>query len=159
MLRRIAGFRVSRNTRGMEILLNPSRHSDAKIIDLCRAIAAIVHGEVELLALSARYWLLIRYGDSGVIDHDLREAAGHEGGKALLPWYERDHEVLGIGETPSDAARNIIAGGRGARLRAHQVCGVDHRKHLVFRNLDSRRILWPEDLAPSRNGQTGTAPH
>ena len=119
------------------------------MVDLCRAVGQIVHREWQFLALTAQFWLLICYERSDVGDHPLREAGGNPDGKSLLPWYERKHEILGIGSSPVAAAANILRGGRGARLRAQQVIGEDLRKHLVFRDLDSHGILWPDQLSPS----------
>jgi hypothetical protein len=85
------------------------------------------------------------YFDSGIVDHALREAGGGEGGKAALRWYERNHEVVGIGATPQDAARAVLTGGRGARLKGMQIAGIeDRRMHLVFKSLDTGRVVWPD---------------
>lgn len=93
-------------------------------------------------------WALVIYFDSGVVDHPLRQDGGHEAGKAMLPWYLRRHEIVGIGNSPQNAARAVLAGEKGARLRAEQIAGVgDRRRHLVFRSLDTREIVWPDSLA------------
>ena len=121
-------------------------------IDLCDRISAIVHGPWEFRGLKRDFWLLIRYYRSGVIDHPLGETAGHEGGKGLLPWYDRDHEVIGIGIDPTDAASAILRGGRGARLRGIRRAGEDLQMHLLFKDLDSGRVFYPDDALRLRGG-------
>ena len=133
---------------GIQILISPERDRDQRSVDLLRRISATVHTPWELIALARDYWLLVSYrrtvGD--VVDHPLREQGGRSDGNSLLPWYQRDHEVLGIGRTPADAAASILKTGQSARLQARQVIGEDHRKHIVFKDLDSNRVFWPDQL-------------
>jgi hypothetical protein len=119
---------------------------DLGLADLCRKLTKKLSHPWELKQLPFGF-LLVIYFDSGVGDHPLRDAGGNEGGKCTLNWYERNHEVLGIGKTPQDASRAVLLDGKGARLRAMQIAGIeDRRMHLVFRNLDTKEIVWPDRL-------------
>ena len=134
----------------IQIILNPMRQSDAAINDLAAELSRVIRGEWKLLALSARYWLLIRFPrHDDVTDHPLRSAGGNQDGKGRTLWFERDHEILGIGATPSEAARSVLTGIGVLRLQARQVFDVEHRKHLLFRDLNSGRDLWPDQLVPT----------
>jgi hypothetical protein len=132
----------------LQIILNPRKDDDHKLVDLCRKISNTVHRRWEILALSKGFWMLIAYHHSvrDVVDHPLRQQGGREDGKSLLPWYERDHEILGIGKSPADCADLLLRRGKSARLRARQVFGEDRQKHLVFKDLDTGVILWPDQL-------------
>jgi hypothetical protein len=77
----------------------------------------------------------------------LGEAGGHEAGKAQLAWYERNHEVLGFGHSPSEACASILRRGKSARLRAIRRADADSgRMRLLFRDLDSNRVYFPDQL-------------
>jgi hypothetical protein len=132
----------------IQIMLDPTRDSDLRSVDLLRRISATVHTPWELIALAQNYWLLVSYrrkvGD--VVDHPLGEQGGRSDGKSLLPWHQRDHEILGIGRTPADAAALLLRSGKSARLQARQIVDEFHRKHIVFKDLDTNRVLWPDQL-------------
>ena len=134
------------------VFLRKTDPREAGAVDLCDRVSALLHGEWEFRGLTAHFWLLIRYYRSGIIDHPLRETAGHEGGKGLLPWYDREHEVVGIGRDPSDAASGILRGGKGARLRGIRRAGEDLQMHLLFKDLDSDRVFWPDEAMRLRGG-------
>jgi hypothetical protein len=117
------------------------------LADLCRELSRrITRGTWELKQFPFGF-LLVVYFDTGIGDHQLRELGGREDGKCALKWYERNHEVVGIGKDPRTAARPVLSDGRGLRLRALQVAVVeDRRMHLVFKNLDTGAIVWPDEL-------------
>lgn len=133
----------------IQIMLSPMHDRDRRMVDLCRKISRTVTREWEFIALNSRCWLLVAYhravGD--VVDHPLRQQGGHEGGKAILPWHQREHEVLGIGHSPPDAARMVLQRGKSLRLRAKQIFDQYRNKHLVFTDLDTGQILWPDQIA------------
>jgi hypothetical protein len=135
---------------GIQILLDPHRDKDVRAVDLCRRISATVRMPWELIALAKNYWLLVSYRRSvgDVVDHPLGSQGGRSDGKSLLPWYQRDHEILGIGRTAADAADSILRSGRSCRLQARQIVDEFHRKHIVFRDLDSGITLWPDEIRP-----------
>lgn len=134
---------------GLEILLNPRHARDERMIDLCRRVSSVVtRGEIEFIALAGDFWMLLCFFDSGLSDHPLREQGGGQDGKGILPWYQRNHEVLGLGRSPADAAALILQRSRSVRLKARQITGGDNRKHIVFVDLDTREILWPDQLGP-----------
>lgn len=117
------------------------------LADLCRELSRrITRGTWEIKQFPFGF-LLVVYFDSGIGDHQLGELGGRDDGKCALKWYERVHEVVGIGRDPQTAARPILTDGKGLRLKAMQVAGVeDRRMHLVFKNLDTGQIVWPDQL-------------
>lgn len=120
-----------------------SPQTDRGMVDLCRTLERKIRHPWELKQLPFG-WILVVYFDSGVGDHPLRQDGGREDGKCALVWYERKHEVVGIGATPAEAAQPVILDGKGLRLRAIQVVGLEDRKrHLVFKSLDTGQIIWP----------------
>ncbi len=120
---------------------------DRGLADLCRELSRrITRGTWELKQFPFGF-LLVVYFDSGIGNHQLGELGGREDGKCALKWYERDHEVVGLGKTPQAAARPIFLDGKGLRLKAMQVAGVDDRRmHLVFKQIDTGKILWADQL-------------
>ena len=118
-----------------------------KLADLCRELSRrITRGTWELKQFPFGF-LLVVYFDSGIGDHQLGELGGREDGKCALKWYERAHEIVGAGRDPETAARPVLMGGKGLRLRATQVAGVDDRRmHLVFKRIDTGEVVWPDSL-------------
>lgn len=117
--------------------------------DLLRGVsAALLEKPFELRALSGRFWLLIVFYDSGVVDHPLGvEGSGNPHGKATLAWYERDHEILGFGHTIGEACAGILRRGISARLRAIRRADAEtHQMRLLFKDLDSNRVFFPDQL-------------
>lgn len=117
--------------------------ADRKIVDLCAAIERQIKHPWELKQFPFG-WLLVVYFDSGVDDHPLREQGGNDSGKCLVPWYDRKHEVVGVGATPQAAARAVLSDGKGARLRAMQICFVgESKRRLAFKHLDTGLMYYP----------------
>lgn len=124
------------------LLLNAQK--DRGIVDTCRAVERLVVPRDFKFFQYPFGWILVVFFDSGVVDHPMRELAGHEGGKGELHWFERKHEVVGVGASPEMAARDIIGGGKGARLKGERVFFVgDSQPHLIFKHLDSKQIFTP----------------
>ena len=115
---------------------------------MLRAVSRAVLGrEFELRALSGQFWLLVLFYADGIVDHPLGEAGGHPGGKAQLAWYERNHEILGFGHSPSEACAGILRRGHSARLRAIRRADANsNRMRLLFKDLDSNRVYFPDQL-------------
>jgi hypothetical protein len=113
-------------------------------------VGQFLHRPWKFLALAPDLWLLVKFRDTGIVDHPLREAGGGPEGKAELKWYQRRHEVVGIGSSPAEAAHGILSGGKGARLRAKQVRSVeDRRLHLVFYSMDNGAPFVPTRNIPT----------
>jgi hypothetical protein len=114
------------------------------IVDLCSRVEKILPKPWKFILLGPEIVMLVKFYDAGITDHPLREAGGGADGKAELKWYERRHEVVGIGDSPVRAAYDILSGGKGARLVAMSVPSLqDGRKHLVFKSLDTGEIQHP----------------
>lgn len=129
---------------GVQILLNRTR--DLGTVELLETIGKKLRHEWQLIALDPHLWLLVAFRDSGIVDHPMGENAGGTEGKAKMLWHRRKHEVLGIGGSPAEAARDILRGGNGARLQAFQTMDGVKRLHLQFRNIDTREIVEPAGL-------------
>jgi hypothetical protein len=130
------------------IMLDSRNPRDTGMQDMCRHISATLGGrEWVLWALAADFWLLIQFLDSGIVDHPIGEGGGNSLGKAVLPWYQRDHEILGYGRTPHEAATGILRRGQSARLKGIRRANAETGKmSLLFRDLDSNRVFFPDQL-------------
>lgn len=118
-----------------------------KINDLINAVDRAVARKPAKFLQMPWGWILVVFFDSGIVDHGLRQAAGHESGKGELRWYDRHHEVIGYGKNPQLAAHSILSGERGARLRAYRAPIVgENRIGLFFRHLDSQLVYQPTPM-------------
>ena len=132
----------------IQILVDGRNPRDKGFQDMLRAVSRAVLGrEFELRALSGTFWLLVLFYADGIVDHPLGLAGGHTGGKAQLAWYERRHEILGYGHTPSEACAGILRRGTSARLVAIRRADAETgRMRLLFKDLDSNRVFFPDQL-------------
>lgn len=121
-----------------------NRPVERKINDLCAALDRAVLGREWKFLQFPFGWVLVVFYDAGIVDHPMREMAGGEGGKGQLKWYDRNHEILGIAGTPEDAARSVLSGGKGARLKAFRAAVVGETgRRIFFKGLDSGIVFQP----------------
>jgi hypothetical protein len=130
------------------IILNPRNPRDRGLQDVCRRLSSILDGKpAELLALEAGFWLLIVFFDSGVVEHPLGASGGQEHGKALTPWYDREHEVLGFGRNIDECTAGILRRGKSVRLKGIRRADAEtHKMRLLFQHLDTKQVFFPDQL-------------
>lgn len=130
------------------IILDERNPRDRGFQDMLRRVSGLLLGrEFEVKGLAADLWFLVVFYDSGVIDHPLGADGGNAEGKASVPWYDRKHEVLGYGATPSDACAGILRRGKSARLKAIRRADAESGKMcLLFKDLDTNLVYYPDQL-------------
>ena len=132
----------------IQIMIDGRNPRDRGFQDMLLAVSRAVLGrEFEIRSLTGSFWFLVLFFSDGIVDHPMGTAGGHPDGKAQLPWYERKHEILGYGHTPSEACAGILRRGQSTRLVAIRRADAETGKmRLLFRHLDSNRVYYPDQL-------------
>jgi hypothetical protein len=139
-----------RKTRevSITIMFDERNPRDKGYQDMLRKVSAMVLGRpFEIRALTGSFWYLVVFYDRGIVDHPMGADAGNPDGKATLAWYERTHEVLGYGHSPSEACAGILRRSQSARLVGIRRADAETGKmRLLFRHLDTGAVYYPDQL-------------